>query len=315
MSVNADFTNKKMNIIVFLLVLLSTMMHATWNFLSKKSVPSSAFFTISCAMASLCFIWAMPFGNLPDISTDSGALLLCIGSVGFETLYFLGLANAYRATDISLAYPVARALPVLLIAFITPIIHPGGVPTLPGAIGLATIFTGCLLMPLKKFSDLHWKNYFNPAIIFILMAAAGTTGYTLIDAELINYFVSSGKNRIIASAQFLFVINAGIAIALGFFTLFCRRERENFKQIVSSVKNVTPAIMAGILSSFAYIIILISMTYVDLKKLCYLQAFRQMSLPFGVLLGIFLLREPAYKPKLCGITLIVAGLIAISLSK
>ena len=304
-----------MNIIVFLLVLLSTLMHATWNFLSKKSVPSAAFFTISCGTASLCFAWSMLFGGIPDLGSNTTAYLFCIGSVGCETLYFLGMANAYRATDISLAYPVARSLPVLLIAFITPIIHPGGVPTLPGAVGLATIFFGCLLMPLKNFSDFHWKNYFNPALVFILMAAIGTTGYTLIDSELINYFVSDGKNRIIASAQFSFVINGGIVASLGYVTLLSRRERANFRQIISSANTLIPALMAGVLAAVAYMIILIAMTYVDLKQLCYLQAFRQMSLPFGVLLGIFLLHEPAYRPKLCGIIMIVSGLIAISLSK
>lgn len=49
------------------------------------------------------------------------------------------------------------------------------------------------------------------------------------------------------------------------------------------------------------------------SNVSYIQAFRQLSLPFGVLAGIFLLREPRYPVKLCGIGMVILGLVLVSL--
>ena len=43
----------------------------------------------------------------------------------------------------------------------------------------------------------------------------------------------------------------------------------------------------------------------------YIQAFRQLSLPIGVLAGIFLLHERCPLPKIAGVILIVAGLLLV----
>ena len=64
-------------------------------------------------------------------------------------------------------------------------------------------------------------------------------------------------------------------------------------------------------SSSAYALILLAMGFVT--NVSYIQAFRQMSLPLGVLAGVFILKEPCSQAKLIGIILIVAGLIAVSL--
>ena len=57
-------------------------------------------------------------------------------------------------------------------------------------------------------------------------------------------------------------------------------------------------------------LVLAAMTKVT--QLSFLQAFRQMSLPIGLLLGIIILKEPAHRPKIAGITLIVTGLVLIA---
>ena len=64
---------------------------------------------------------------------------------------------------------------------------------------------------------------------------------------------------------------------------------------------------AGIGAALAYLLILIAMGFVT--NVCFVQAFRQMSLPVGVLLGMFFLREKCSAAKLTGVGLIVCGLI------
>lgn len=239
------------------------------------------------------------------------ALILWGVSLFFETLYFIGLFKAYSSTDMSLAYPVARALPVLLIAGVTAVIYPGRYPNAWGMVALLIVCCGCLLMPLKRFSDFSLKNYTGKSMRYILLAAIGTTGYTLTDSELVKMCASSaGYDSAAASYLLTFVVNFGLGVTMALLVIFKKSEQENFKYLISSVKNFVYPAIAGILSSLAYALVLAAMTKVT--QLSFLQAFRQMSLPIGLLLGIIILKEPAHRPKLAGITLIVTGLVLIA---
>ena len=294
-----------------ILVLLSVSMHATWNFLSKKSRSSAAFFCISSFAAALCWCWTIPYFGFAENALHGKALILWATSLFFETLYFIGLFKAYSAIDMSLVYPVARALPVLLIAVVTAIIYPGKYPNAWGMFALLIVCCGCLLMPLKCFSDFSLKNYTGKAMRYILLAAIGTTGYTLTDSELVKICASSpGYDSASASYLLTFVINFGLGVTMAILVIFKKKEQENFKYLTSSLKNFVYPAIAGILSSLAYALVLAAMTKVT--QLSFLQAFRQMSLPIGLLLGIVILKEPAHRPKLAGITLIVTGLVLIA---
>ena len=300
-----------MGLDAIILVLLSVSMHATWNFLSKKSRSSAAFFCISSFSAALCWCWVIPHYGFAANALQSKALILWGVSLFFETLYFVGLFKAYSSTDMSLAYPVARALPVLLIAGVTAIIYPGRYPNAWGMAALLIVCCGCLLMPLKHFSDFSLKNYTRKSMRYILLAAIGTTGYTLTDSELVKMCASSaGYDSATASYLLTFVVNFGLGVTMALLVIFKKSEQENFKYLISSVKNFVYPAIAGILSSLAYALVLAAMTKVT--QLSFLQAFRQMSLPIGLLLGIIILKEPAHRPKLAGITLIVTGLVLIA---
>jgi len=286
-------------------------MHAAWNFLGKKHKPSAAFFTITSFAAGICWAWAIPALGMPENIMNLTGVGLILLSLFFETCYFTGLFKAYSSADISVAYPVARALPVLLVAGVTAIIHPGRHPDSWGIAGLMTVFAGCLLMPLKRFSDFSFRNYTTPSMRYILLAAAGTSGYTLIDSELMKLMSSSpGHDNMTAAYVFSFIINISIGCSLGTMVLLRKKERLLFKEFFTGWKNLWPPITAGVLSSLAYLLILSVMPRVF--HLSFLQAFRQMSLPIGLLLGLLLLKEPAHRPKLTGICAIVCGLIIIA---
>ena len=300
-----------MGIDAIILVLISVSMHATWNFLSKKSTSSAAFFCISSFTAALCWSWALIMYGMPADSLQVKGLCLWGCSLLFETIYFVGLFNAYSRVDMSLAYPVARALPVLLVAGVTAILFPGRYPNGWGLFGLLIVCCGCLFMPLKKFSDFSLKNYFNKAMLFIVLAAIGTTGYTINDSELIKICASSaGHDQLTAAYLISFVINFGLGCTMALIVIFRKKERENFKHLIASPKSAIYPAMAGILSSLAYLLVLLAM--LRTTQLSFLQAFRQMSLPIGLMLGIFILKEPAYRPKLAGCAMIVTGLMIIA---
>ncbi len=89
------------------LVLISAMMHATWNVLAKRSADPLAFlFAISSAGL---LIYAIPVGVvLAREGVSSRVVPFFLVSGTLEMAYTLFLAAAYRNGALSLTYPIAR---------------------------------------------------------------------------------------------------------------------------------------------------------------------------------------------------------------
>lgn len=294
-----------MSLTAFVLVFLSVFLHAAWNFLSKKSNPSGAFYLISSTTAALLWLGFFLSSDLALGSLPGRFWLLLACSILCEVIYCLGLAYAYRISDISIAYPLGRAMPVLMVAAVTLLFGLGTRPSGLAVVGMGIIFAGSILLPLKTLRDFHWRTYLTRSGFFILMIAAGTTGYTILDSQAsILLQALPGETRVRKSLIYLFLIESGIALALACYVALVPLERREFKRLFLHSFN---PVLTGLCSSSAYALILLAMGFVS--NVSYIQAFRQMSLPLGVLAGIFLLKENPAKPKLIGVALIVAGLV------
>ncbi len=178
-----------MTFTAFLLILTSAVFHATWNLLSKAHRPSLVFYMQASMTAALLWLGFVIVG-VPQISWSTLPWMFYVmitGSFICEVIYFTGLANAYKRADISMAYPMARALPVLFTALLTLIFHIGKPLDSFDITGMLLIFAGCFIMPMQNIKQLTIKNYLNKNFIFILMAACGTTGYTIFDSQALKY--------------------------------------------------------------------------------------------------------------------------------
>ena len=69
--------------------------------------------------------------------------------------------------------------------------------------------------------------------------------------------------------------------------------------------------VTGVVIMATYGLVLASMAYVT--NVSYVAAFRQLSIPIGAILGITLLHEPRYLPKLIGIGIVCIGLILVGI--
>lgn len=298
-----------MTAVAFGLILLSIFLHVGWNLISKKSQPSAAFYLLS-SVTSFCIYFPCVFFAGIDWSAFTGTFwcfLFC--SIFFEILYFIGLFKTYRSTDISLAYPMVRALPVLLVAAVTTLFSIGKPLNGSAFLGLFIVFAGCLLMPLKSFSQFSLRNYMTPALGAMLLAACGTTGYTVFDGMLIPRLLAhaSGPAPVVTGA-FIAMLELGITTGLSVYVLSKKEERAEFKKLAG--RSWMPH-FCGIGSSSAYILVVLAMPLVT--NLSYVQAFRQMSLPLGVAAGIFLLKEKCPPVRMAGVAAVVAGLVIMAL--
>ena len=126
------------------LVLFSTLLHASWNLLAKHGSGAPALFprvllaiAIPGLLLGLLGEWRS-CALLPEV----WPFLLAAGA--FQAAYFLGLTMGYRAGDLSLVYPLVRALPVLLVGVFD--VLRGRVPGAAGWLGLVLVLGGCLLV-------------------------------------------------------------------------------------------------------------------------------------------------------------------------
>lgn len=294
-----------MTLTAFFLILASVVLHALWHFISKSQKPMPAFYILISGSCLCTLLPLLPFAGV-DLSIMPARFWLIAAGGGICGLICdVGLARAYRLSDVSLAYPLARALPVIFTALTTTIFGIGARPSPLTLFGMFVITLGCILMPMKNFSDLHWKNYCNRAIFGILIAAVGTTGYTIFDSEGLRLFSQyQNLGRWHNAIGYYFLREGFLFISLCTFVFSIPFERKFFTKEL--FRHPHPY-FAGFFAALAYILVLMATGMVT--NVSYVQAFRQMSLPIGMLLGILFLKEKCTLTKVAGITLIIGGLI------
>lgn len=294
-----------MTLNAFFVIFASVFLHAAWNFISRASRPSIAFFWLVEGFGG---IFLIPFIFLVKVDWAAlpSAFWYCfLGSSIFESLYSIGLSKTYKKTDISIAYPLMRALPVLLVALITSIFSIGSKLTLAAGIGMAVVALGCFILPQKSFREFNFKHFIKSVCGPILFAALGTTGYTITDSMALGYLnqYSHSSSLVTACAYFL-MIKIGICSCLAGIVFGVKEERQDLFQ--KCVKSLNPYLV-GIFTGVAYLLVLWAMGMVT--NVSYLQAFRQLSLPLGVAMGIIFLHEKFTMPKVIGVMMIVFGLV------
>ena len=230
-----------------------------------------------------------------------------LASILSDLVYCLGLVRAYRTMEMSTAYPMMRSLPLLLTALVTTCAGWGKTLTPVSIMGMVIVFCGCLMMPLKKFSDFNWRYYLTSKMFFIFLVACGTTGYTIFDSQAQGVIreVYSDVAKPILSISYYSIrgICLSSLMAIAIFTI--PGEKKNFFAFFKE-RNYMP-VCAGFIASMCYVTVLMSMNYVT--NVSYVQVFRQLGLVFALLGGIFILKEQCNIPKFIGVALIVTGLI------
>ncbi len=296
-----------MTLIAVLLILVSSFAHAGWNLLGKSSGAAPAAFVaanLTGAVLLLPAAWAL----LPLVFNIPRAawLLLCLTG-GFETLYYASISLAYRRGDMSVAYPLSRALPVIFVTAVTLAIGRGEAISPVGLAGFAAIFVGALLVPMRSLSDLSFKIYLKPGLIFAVLAALATAGYSIVDSNALNIVrTESGDNpwRIALVYAFFAAVSSTVWSA-AFFTLTGAGRRA--LRAAWRPAALRDSVVIGVGIYLTYTLVLMSMGFV--ADISYVVAFRQLSIPIGVFLGLFVLKEAPHIPKLTGTSLMLAGLV------
>jgi drug/metabolite transporter (DMT)-like permease len=301
-----------MTLLSILLITISVFAHVLWNLLSKQQNPSGAFFLLATTAAVLCLLpgfWIFR-GGFFHISPLVWFFVTVTGC--FQAIYYIGLAEAYRRGDMSLAYPLVRAIPVLLITACNFVFGRGAQIGPLGLTGILVVAFGCLVLPMRDFSSLNPRNYLSKCYLFSVFAAIGTCGYTMVDDEALRQLrqaLHPGFSTTQTTLFYILLQTFSTWLALLLFVISRRTQRQQLQRVWSQGKGQAAA--SGIIITSAYGLVLASMAYVS--NVSYVAAFRQLSIPLGAAIAVFVFREPAYLPKLLGIVIVFSGLILVAL--
>jgi drug/metabolite transporter (DMT)-like permease len=299
-----------MTVTAAVLLIISAITHAGWNYISKKEHPTQAFYLVANTIGVICVLPILPYYHGQIHLIPPSVWIFAIISGFFLAAYLQALAGAYRSGDISIAYPLARALPVIFVTIITLLLGKGQ-PSGPWFIfGAILVVGGCIVLPLKAFDNFHPSNYKNLCCLLAVLAAVGISGYTVIDDVALLHLRELPKKPFSpVDGTLIYMVLEGIFCSLwqSLFVIFNSRERASFIEVLRDYKNA--AATTGIGIYLTYGLVLISMNYVS--NVSYVATFRQLSIPLGAVFGMALLKEPRYNPKIIGVTVIFIGLIMV----
>ena len=289
-----------MSPLVLTLVLVSTFMHAGWNLIARGQRSEIAFFRRMIAAVVLIGLVPAVASEVLHNSIPLTAWACLAGSGLCCGVYFFCLARAYGKADFTVVYPVARALPVILVGLGD--VLRGNPLTLAGWTGMVMVVAGCVLCPLHSFRGFSWRRYLNRAVVYIFLTALGTVGYTLFD-KVASDTIMPGPGTAARYCYFFFVGSCF------FYVVLLRLFR---------VKGAAPAglgwrvpVLAALLNFGAYWLVL--WAYQMTPRAGYIVAFRQFSIVIGVVLAFAIYKERGRGVRLTGSLVTTAGLVVIAL--
>jgi len=300
-----------MSLTAILLLVPASLIHALWNLAGKRQYPSTSLFALSNLAAAMLML-PLPVYYWEKLANIPPAVWQLLAVTGFfQAGYYTSLASAYRKGDMSLAYPLMRSFPAVLIAAVMVIAGRGY--QFHGLYfgGVALVILGCFILPMQRFSWLRVASCLDPCCRRAFLGAVFIASYTTTDSEALAFLRATGEfTNAEATLVYAMLEATSIALWLGLFVLASgREERRRLAGILRAGKGTT--LFVGISTYLCYGLVLASMAHVE--NVGYVAAFRQISIPMGVVLGVGLLREPAYLNKLLGTVLISAGLAMVAL--
>jgi len=297
-----------MTLTATILLIVSAFTHAGWNLISKKEYPTQAFYLLANTIGVVCIlpILFLYWNRIPMITAPVWLFMTISGF--FLAAYLATLAAAYRAGDISIAYPLIRSLPVIFVFITTLILGKGHQVSWPLISGIILIAAGCMVLPMKSFGDFKLTDYQNLCCFWAVLSALGVTGYTIVDDEALRQLRElAGMPFSPIGGTLVYMVLEGISCSSwqGVFVLCNSRERNNMGAALKTGKSA--AAITGIGIYLTWGLVLASMNFV--ANVSYVAAFRQLSIPVGAIFGMTLLKEPRYLPKKIGIAAVFIGLV------
>ena len=275
------------------LLFLSATLHTLWNLLLKGSRHKFIASWWIVTIGALMYLPGLIFIGLPPRDIWHIALI----SAGLEAAYMFTLSLAYKNSDFSLVYPMARGTaPAFLLLW--SLLFLNEALTGWGLIGLVMIISGLILSGASSLIQ-NRKNIPN---IKGIAAALGTaffiSAYTFVDGNAVK------RGPALAYGILMFTL---IPVWLTPIVL----RRYGWSRVVGEWK-IQPVrfLITGFLGVASYLIALYAYSFAPIS---YSGAIREVSVVLGALAGWYFLGEKMGPVRVIGALIIFSGILVIAL--
>lgn len=276
------------------LVVVSALMHATWNLLAKRAGGGVEFLWLLSLVTVVAYV---PVATVyvviarPEFTLQHG--LLALASAVLHIAYFTALQRGYRVGDLSLVYPIARGSGPLL-ATLAAIVLLG---ERPGALALGG--TALVVTSVFVLGGGRSRSGQSTAIAYGLVTGVVIAAYTVLDGFAVGHVGA-------APLLYLLLSDTGRAVLLSPVVLGrWRTVRETWRAHRLEVIGV------GLLSPFAYLLVLSAL---QLAPVSVVAPMREVSILFAAVLGARTLAEGDARRRAIGALAMVAGIALLALA-
>jgi uncharacterized membrane protein len=278
------------------LVLGAACIHATWNYLLKRSGGGTLFVWWFAAVSAAIYTplaFAVVWWMQPTLSWMHFSLMFA--SALLHTAYYMLLDRGYRSGDLSLVYPIARGSGPL-ITVLCAILLLQERPSAVAVVGALLICSGAVLLTgnLRRLRDRGSL----PAVGFALLTGGMIASYTLVD-------------KIAVAAYLVPPILQDWAANLGRVLLMTPMAINLKSELLPTWRRAKKAIIAvAVLCPLSYILVLTAMVFTPVS---YIAPAREISILLATAMGTQLLAEGDAARRLIAAGTMVAGILCLAL--
>jgi drug/metabolite transporter (DMT)-like permease len=283
------------------IVLGAAFLHASWNYLAKKSRNKIVFIWWAILFSTIIFL-PMFIYFWPTV-TISPVGWSCIAATGIlHAFYFWFMGGAYERGDLSLVYPLSRGSAPMFVPIVAVVLLHEQLSVL-GVLGIILVILGIYVIHLNSFSVQSFLEPFkairSSASLWALCTGGAITGYSIVDKVGVT---------MVYPPVYIYLMFVITLLLLSPFVL--ARQHMDLKKEWKI--NKLKIIMVGFLDLFTYMMILFALR---ISKVSYVAAAREVSIVFSALLGVIWLKEKNAHQKFMGAVLISFGVVLIGLSR
>lgn len=278
------------------LLTLSVLMHVAWNVMTRLTDPRANFLWWGLLAHTIIFApWTIA-SLINEAQWNTELIIALLFSATANVFYFFALRRAYHIASVSFVYPIARSSPIL-IAFWAWLLFDEQLG-LWGVTGIfVSIFGLCLLAKADP------GEHTVPAMKWALLAAIGTSIYSLSDKVAVNYLPSF-------SAQLGY-------ISVGYFFSFVVLSIQQYRSADTFVPEKRPQwiliILGGLFIGVAYALVVRAMMSLPASSVV---AISNSGIVLATIISILVFKEKqlALQRLICSILISIGiGLVVIDL--
>lgn len=283
-----------MPLTALLAVLLAAATHATWNLYAKRAAGSRHFVWLYSIGSVLLYAPIVLWIVLMERPAFEARHWFALAATGVLHLgYSLILQAGYRASDLSLVYPLARGSGPLL-SFFAAVVLLGEHITAPSIVGVVLVVSGILLV-----SGLLLEPHKAPraGILYGLGTGLFIAAYTINDGWAVRALTISPFIVDWTGNMFRVIVLAPRALA----------DRAELRREIREY--LKPALVVAMLGPLGYILVLYAMRVAPISHVA---PARELATLIGTYFGARLLRERSAPSRIVGAACIVAGVVCLA---